>query len=163
LGRKLHPSLIFANAILHLKFTAPAFDFEVVENLAHDSAKETFQVCVVEIREAADCCLLVCLEQKHTLLISFDFVGKLTDFVNGEILQVFMTPERFEKGFFVTPGALPSDGKQNTRTHLLKLVFSGIFAEVIHVIANLVGDSEILRILREHITDLIEFTSVAGA
>ena len=51
--KDLRFDLVFPDSVLHFEFAAPAFDFEIVENLTHDTSQQSFQVRVVEFSEAS--------------------------------------------------------------------------------------------------------------
>ena len=66
LGRR--SPLLFPHPILDLVLAAPAFDFEVVEDLAHGAAEQAFEVGVVDVLEALHGGLFVGLEEEQALV-----------------------------------------------------------------------------------------------
>src|SRR5467141_20802 len=56
-------------SVSRLTLTAPAFDFELVENLSDDAAQEAFQAGIVDIRQRPNRLLLVRVEEALTSLV----------------------------------------------------------------------------------------------
>ena len=90
-------------------------------------------------------------------------MGEAADLVNLDPGEVFVTPERIKDGAVVALGPFPRHSEKNARTHALEFIVSGIGTEIIHVVANLVGDPEVLRVALEHPGDLVELTGVGSA
>src|ERR1700722_20271946 len=62
------------------EFLAPAFDFRVVENLAHDPAEESLQARAFQIPQAADRFFFVALQEIAATLIGLKLAVERLNF-----------------------------------------------------------------------------------
>lgn len=100
-SRQLH---LFRLAVLHLELAAPAFDFEVVEDLADHAAQQALEVGVVDGLQAADGGILEAVRKHATgfLVLERDIEG-----LHVSMLRLFDTPGTWQANLplFLVPGS----------------------------------------------------------
>src|SRR5687768_10489730 len=136
-------------SISRLKLTAPALDFQVVEDLTDDAAQQPLQAGVLDRREGTNRLFLVALEKCVAAFLDLERRQR----TEHSLARLFgagqTTPgRRQDSGMFVMrPAALEADGERQGGAAAADV--AGAAGEILEIVANLVGDSDRFAVLRQ--------------
>src|SRR5206468_10625790 len=124
-------------SVSRLTLTAPAFDFELVEDLSDDAAQEAFQAGIVDIRQGSNRLLFVRVEEAPATPVGAQLTNGAEDlFLIGRRQRT--RPRFAQRGADLLLGVRPleGDGERQCRTHATVLA-RAITGRILDVISNL--------------------------